>query len=118
MAMTVHCVFMLDSHLLININARDININVLDRHRASKRDMHYDDLNEVIAKHSYGRHSIPVVLLSSPEDKYRARVAKHRHAGEFAAPVRDSERARRCRAVLAGDQAPSAQARIQGAPDS
>lgn len=42
----------------------------------SKRDTHYDDLNEVIAKHSYGRHELPVVLLTSPEEKYRARVAK------------------------------------------
>ena len=30
----------------------------------------------MIAKHSYGRHSIPVVLLLSPEEKYRARLAK------------------------------------------
>lgn len=41
-----------------------------------KRDAHYDDLNAAIEKMSYGRHSIPVSLILSPEEKYRARVAK------------------------------------------
>ena len=40
-----------------------------------KRDAHYEDLNELITKHSYGRHVVPVVLLQSPEEKFRARIA-------------------------------------------
>jgi intracellular sulfur oxidation DsrE/DsrF family protein len=39
-------------------------------------DAHYDELNSVIGQFSVGRHSIPVVLIQSPEEKYRARVAK------------------------------------------
>jgi hypothetical protein len=39
-------------------------------------DAHYDELNSVISQFSVGRHSIPVGLIQSPEEKYRARVAK------------------------------------------
>ena len=39
-------------------------------------DAHYDELNSVIGKFSVGRHLIPVSLIQSPEEKYRARVAK------------------------------------------
>lgn len=39
-------------------------------------DAHYDKLNDSIDKFSFGRHALPVSLILSPEDKYRARVAK------------------------------------------
>ena len=39
-------------------------------------DPHYDTLNATIDQFSFGRHAVPVSLLQSPEDKYRARVAK------------------------------------------
>ena len=39
-------------------------------------DAHYDESNSVICQFSVGRHSIPVGLIQSPEEKYRARVAK------------------------------------------
>ena len=39
-------------------------------------DPHYDKLNATIDQFSFGRHALPVSLLQSPEDKYRARVAK------------------------------------------
>lgn len=39
-------------------------------------DAHYDELNSVIGQFSFGRHSIPVALVQSPEEKYRARVAR------------------------------------------
>ena len=42
----------------------------------AKLDAHYDKLNESIDKFSFGRHVLPVSLILSPEDKYRARVAK------------------------------------------
>ena len=83
MSMTVHCVFMLAAHSLININALTMCLTGIGQVEA-KRDSHYDDLNEVIAKHSYGRHSIPVVLLLSPEEKYRARVAKQENVDALA----------------------------------
>jgi hypothetical protein len=42
----------------------------------TKLDSHYDDLNALVGRHSFGRHVLPVALILSPEDKYRARVAK------------------------------------------
>ena len=41
-----------------------------------KRDAHIDEVNEQMTKFNYGRHTIPVELICSPEEKYRARVAK------------------------------------------
>ena len=41
-----------------------------------KRDAHYEQLNSVMGKYSFGRHVLPVALVTSPEEKYRARVAK------------------------------------------
>ena len=42
----------------------------------AKIDAHYDDLNVLMAQHSFGRHVLPVSLVLSPEERYRARVAK------------------------------------------
>ncbi len=42
----------------------------------TKRDTHFDDLNAIIEQHSYGRHVIPVSLMLSPEERYRARTAQ------------------------------------------
>ena len=42
----------------------------------NKLDAHYDDLNALMGQHSFGRHVLPVALVHSPEEKYRARVAK------------------------------------------
>ena len=42
----------------------------------AKLDAHYHHLNDYIDKISFGRHVLPVSLIVSPEDKYRARVAK------------------------------------------
>ena len=41
-----------------------------------KRDAHYEQLNSVMGKYSFGRHILPVALVTSPEEQYRARVAK------------------------------------------
>jgi len=41
-----------------------------------KREAHYDELNSVMAKYNFGRHVLPVGLVCSPEERYRARVAK------------------------------------------
>ena len=41
-----------------------------------KRDAHYEQLNSVMGKYSFGRHILPVALGTSPEEQYRARVAK------------------------------------------
>ena len=43
---------------------------------AIKRNAHYDDTNAAMAKASYGRHVLPVELIQSPEEMYRAREAK------------------------------------------
>ena len=58
--------------MFININGCVIGPSEVE----SKRDSHYDDLNDLIAKHSFGRHVLQVALVLSPEDKYRARVAQ------------------------------------------
>ena len=42
----------------------------------AKIDAHYDDLNVLMAQHCFGRHVLPVSLVLSPEERYRARVAK------------------------------------------
>ena len=42
----------------------------------TKIDAHYDDLNVLMAQHCFGRHVLPVSLVLSPEERYRARVAK------------------------------------------
>ena len=41
-----------------------------------KRDAHIVEVNEQMTKFNYGRRTIPVELICSPEEKYRARVAK------------------------------------------
>ena len=42
----------------------------------AKRSTHYDELNAAMAKASYGRFVLPVELIQSPEEMYRAREAK------------------------------------------
>ena len=45
-------------------------------HADQQRDGKYDDLNAAMAKCCFGRHELPVPLIQSPEEKYRARVAR------------------------------------------
>ena len=54
---------------------------------------HYDDLNVLMAQHSFGRHVLPVSLALSPEERYRARVAKQENvdAGKVADELRLGE---------------------------
>jgi hypothetical protein len=40
------------------------------------RNTHYDHVNGAMAGYFYGRHAIKVKLIQSPEEQYRARVAK------------------------------------------
>ena len=63
---------------LIKSQPRLININDLCQALAkwTKIDAHYDDLNVLMAQHSFGRHVLPVAMVMSPEERYRARVAK------------------------------------------
>lgn len=71
----------------ININAQwpaffcvtTININGLcsgPSKLEADRDSHYDTLNTAMSGCYYGRHSLPVGLVMSPEERFRARVAK------------------------------------------
>ena len=45
-------------------------------HADQQREGKYDDLNAAMAKCCYGRHELLVPLIQSPEEKYRARVAR------------------------------------------
>ena len=42
----------------------------------ARRNTHYDHVNGAMAGYFYGRHLIKVKLIQSPEEQYRARVAK------------------------------------------
>jgi hypothetical protein len=57
---------------LININGLSSGPSQVEE----KRDAHYEQLNSVMGKYSFGRQVLPVALVTSPEEKYRARVAK------------------------------------------
>ena len=57
---------------LVNINALSSGPSQVEE----KRDAHYEQLNTVMGKYSFSWHILPVALVTSPEEQYRARVAK------------------------------------------
>lgn len=69
--------------VVININARVLGPAEVE----GKLDQHYDDLNTLILQHSYGRHSLPVSLIQSPEERYRARIAKQENVDSLEASL-------------------------------
>lgn len=52
-----------------------------------QRDGKYDDLNSAMAKFCFGRHELPVALIQSPEEKYRARVARQENVDTLEASL-------------------------------
>ena len=52
-------------------------------------DSHYDTLNSTISRMTFGRFTVPVVMLHSPEEKFRARVAKQDNVDALAKSMMD-----------------------------
>ena len=52
-----------------------------------KRDAHIDAVNEQRTKINYGRHTILVELICSPEEKHRAREAKQENVDSLERPL-------------------------------